>query len=186
MICSYHLEDATSNQLIIEGKRLLRVFQVQNELTQRNDARFAIANKYCFGTPPLCLVKLTEVELAMLTTVNTYGYCFSFTGCCNNQLKGSLSYYKVAMESIARAEAHFDVLNMHAINVVLLHGKITPEQKAAARQKKQIRVNKMILTVMRVCLLRGPERSGKTTVVDLAIEYAREYSSFMENYTIRS
>ena len=46
--------------------------------------RSAIANNYYFGTLPQCLVKLTEVELAMLTLVKTYGYCFSFTGGCNN------------------------------------------------------------------------------------------------------
>lgn len=109
--------------------------------------RFAIANNYCFGTPPECLAELTEVELAMLTPVKTYGYCFSFTGGCNKQLKGSLSYYKNAMESIARAVAHFDVLNMHDNTVVLLHGKMTSEQKAIARQRRQIRVNK-ILTAM--------------------------------------
>ena len=38
--------------------------------------RFAIANKYCFGTPPQCLVKLTEVEVTMLTTVKIYGFIY--------------------------------------------------------------------------------------------------------------
>jgi len=75
--------------------------------------RFAIANNYAMGGPPMCLVELSEVELAMLTPVKTFGYCFAYTGGCNKQLKGSLSYFKVAMDSIARAAAHFDVLKMH-------------------------------------------------------------------------
>lgn len=29
--------------------------------------KFAIANNYCFGTPPQCLTDLSEIELAMLT-----------------------------------------------------------------------------------------------------------------------
>ena len=58
---------------------------------------FAIANNYAFGAPPSCLLELTEVELAMLTPVKTFGYCFAYTGGCNKQLKGSLSYFKVAI-----------------------------------------------------------------------------------------
>jgi hypothetical protein len=41
--------------------------------------RFAIANNFAFGSPPECLLEFTEVELAMLTPVKTYGYCFSYT-----------------------------------------------------------------------------------------------------------
>lgn len=40
-------------------------------------------------------------------------------------VKPSLLYYKVAMESIARAVAHFHVLNMHHNSVVIPHGKMT-------------------------------------------------------------
>jgi hypothetical protein len=40
----------------------------------------AIANNYCFGSPPECLTNLSEVELALLTPIKTYGYCFSYTG----------------------------------------------------------------------------------------------------------
>ena len=37
-----------------------------------------------------------------------------------------------------------------------------------------------------ICLLHGPGGSGKTTVIDLVMEYAREYCSFMENYKFTS
>jgi hypothetical protein len=80
----------------------------------------AIANNYCFGTPPKCLQELTELELALLTPVKTHGYCFSYTGGAQKQLKGSLSYYKVNMQSIARAALHFDVLGLTNNIVVLL------------------------------------------------------------------
>ena len=40
--------------------------------------KFAIANNYCFGGPPSCLLELTDVELAMITPVKTYGYCLRF------------------------------------------------------------------------------------------------------------
>ena len=73
---------------------------------------FAIANNYCFGTPPACLMELTEIELALLTPVKTFGYFFSFTGGHCKQLQGSLSYYKVKIESIVRATMHLDVLEI--------------------------------------------------------------------------
>lgn len=109
--------------------------------------RFAIANNFAFGTPPQCLLELTEVELAMVTPVKTYGYCFSYTGGQNKQLKGSLSYYKVEMESIARAAAHFDVLKMHENVVVVLHGKMTTQQKIIAKRKNKVRVKKILSAV---------------------------------------
>lgn len=37
-----------------------------------------------------------------------------------------------------------------------------------------------------ICLLHGPGGSGKTTVIDLVMEYAREYCSYMDNYTFTS
>ena len=109
--------------------------------------RFAIANNFAFGTLPKCLLELTEVELAMVTPVKTYGYCFSYTGGQNKQLKGSLSYYKVEMESIACAAAHFDVLKMHENVVIVLHGKMTVQQKIIARKKNKVRVKKILSAV---------------------------------------
>jgi PIF1-like helicase len=37
-----------------------------------------------------------------------------------------------------------------------------------------------------ICFLHGPAGCGKTTVIDLIIEYAREYCSYMENYQLTS
>jgi hypothetical protein len=37
-----------------------------------------------------------------------------------------------------------------------------------------------------ICFLHGPGGSGKTTVIDLIIEYAREYCSYLDNYKFTS
>ena len=37
-----------------------------------------------------------------------------------------------------------------------------------------------------ICLLHGPGGCGKTTVIDLLLEYAQEFCSFMEDYTFTS
>jgi len=65
---------------------------------------FGIANNYCVRTSPLCLQELTEVGLAMPTPIKTFGYCFSYTGGQNKQLQGSLSYFKVEIESIVKKD----------------------------------------------------------------------------------
>ena len=125
-------------------------------LQQHQMPKFAIANNYCFGTPPQCLIELTDVELAMLTPVKTYGYCFSYTGGPQKQLKGSLSYYKVNIDSIVRSVTHFDVLGLSNNVVVLLYGTLTPEQRRKVAKKNKIRTAK-VLSALQWLLLNNEE-----------------------------
>ena len=109
--------------------------------------KYAIANNYCFGKPPACLIELTQVELAMITPVKTYGYCFTYTGGMKKQLQGSLSYYKVQFSSIARTVAQFDVVGLNNDVVVILHGKMTAEQRRRAREKNKVRTRNLLVCV---------------------------------------
>jgi hypothetical protein len=93
---------------------------------------YAIANNYYFGSPPQCLLDLTDIELACVTPVKTFGFCFAYSGGTRRKLKGSLSYYKASINSIARAVSHFDVLGLQQDIVVILYGNMTPEQKRCA------------------------------------------------------
>ena len=68
-----------------------------------------------------------------------FGYCFSYTGGVQKQLKGSLSYYKVKLNSILRSALHFEALGLTNTIVILLHGKFTKEQYNKAKQKNKIR-----------------------------------------------
>lgn len=102
--------------------------------------RFAIANNYCFGSTPACLSDLTEIELAMITPVKAKGYCFAWTGGKHRHMQGSLSYYKINMESIATSICHFTALGMTDNIVILLYGEMTETQKRIARRKREIRV----------------------------------------------
>ena len=72
----------------------------------------------------------------MITPVKTFGYCFSYTGGIQKQLRGSLSYYKVKIESIAQSALHFEALGLTNTVVILLHGKLTKEQHNKTKQKK--------------------------------------------------
>jgi len=109
--------------------------------------KFCIANNYFFGTTPECLLALSDIELALITPVKTHGYCFSYTGGKQKQLKGSLSYYKVKIDSIVRAVAHFEAVGLNEHVVVVLYGQMTSEQKTKAQNKNQIDTGKVLTAV---------------------------------------
>ena len=72
-------------------------------------------------------------------------------------------------------------------------GEGQPEQRSWRSQfvKEKRRLQKLVEKQKRgsdqlICLLHGPGGCGKSTVIDLVIEYAREYCSYMDNYTFTS
>ena len=99
---------------------------------------FAIKNNYCLGTTPDCLTQLTDLEIAYLTPVKHYGYCFVYTG--GRCLEGSMSFYRVKVKSIVRAVTQLEVLGLQKDIVVLFYGKLTPNQRKRAEEKTSIRV----------------------------------------------
>jgi PIF1-like helicase/Helitron helicase-like domain at N-terminus len=106
--------------------------------------KFCIANNFAFGTPPMCLSLLTNVELAMITPVKTFGYCFSYTGGVNKQLKGSLSYYKIDKKTLVESAAQFEGLGLNDHVVILFYGALTEKQFARAKQKTQVKTKNII------------------------------------------
>ena len=74
----------------------------------------------------------------MITPVKTYGYCFSYTGGIQKQLKGSLSYYRIGKEDIIRAAAYFETLKINCNVMVMLYGNMTQSQHEKAKKKKYI------------------------------------------------
>lgn len=116
----------------------------KNALHNREVPSFSIGNGCAYGTPPPELLELTDVELAFLTPVKTYGYCFTFTGGKQTCLKGTLAYYKVKIGSIARAVAHLDALSMNQHVVVLITGKMTEQQRRTARKKAKVQTSKLL------------------------------------------
>jgi hypothetical protein len=103
--------------------------------------KFSIANNFCFGHPPPCLTILTEVELAFLTPIKTYGYYFCYTGGQKHKLVGSLSYYRVDKSAILTSVAN---LTASSANIVtLVYGEITATQFEMAKQKNRLRVSKL-------------------------------------------
>ena len=126
---------------------------------------YAIANGYCFGQPPAVLLALTDVELAMLTPVKTFGYVFGYSGGAHKKLQGSLTYYKVQMQSIARTAMHFDVLGLHCNVVVVLYGSMTPEQRRRARQKNKVRTH-LFMAALQWLLLYHQDWKGQNINLD--------------------
>jgi len=113
-------------------------------LSRKKLSLFAIANNCCVGSPPACLVELTEIELACITPVKSHGHCFSHTGGAHKKLKGSLSCCKVDTGGTVRSALQLDVLGLRQNIVVILHGKMTPRQREMAKKKNKLRVDKVL------------------------------------------
>jgi Helitron helicase-like domain at N-terminus/PIF1-like helicase len=119
----------------------------RNTLISGHLPKFCIANNYCFGETPDCLLELTDIELAMITPVKTYGYCFSYTGGIQKQLKGSLSYYKISKENIIRAAAYFETLKLNCNVIVMMYGHMTINQYQKAKKKSFVRTEYVIKAI---------------------------------------
>ena len=106
------------------GQHGFTICKTCNDCLKKNKRpKFCIANNFCFGDPPLCLVELTEVERAVITPVKTHGFCFCYTGGQKLKLQGSLSYYKVETKTILTSIAHLQAVQANIL--VVVYGNVT-------------------------------------------------------------
>ena len=108
---------------------------------------FSIANNFAIGETPTCLLELTDVELAMITPIKTFGYCFSYTGGLQKQLKGSLSYYKISTDTIVRTGAQLEAIGLNNHVIIVLYGSMTAKQRTMAMSKYKINTAKVITAI---------------------------------------
>ena len=123
-----------------------------NSVTNNKTPYNSIVNGNYVGCAPKELTDLTPVELALLSPVKGYGYCFSYGGGKQMQLKGTMTFMRVEEKKIARSAAQVEELTSVAkpigvseCVVVLLNGKMTLSQKERARNT--IRVEKLMTAV---------------------------------------
>lgn len=107
--------------------------------------KFCIANNFCFGTPPRCLLDLTDVERALITPIKTYGYCFCYTGGKKHKLMGSLAYYRVDTERMVQSIE--TLASVKATIVIILHGDLTEKQYQIAKQKNVVNIEKLSIAI---------------------------------------
>jgi Helitron helicase-like domain at N-terminus len=102
--------------------------------------RFAIANNLPIGTPPLCLERLNEIELALLSQARFRGHLFTYWGGCHRSIKGWHSFYEVdpnhTMAVLEEVQRFTDSKNM----AVVLCGPFTTRQKEKVLRKVQVNV----------------------------------------------
>ena len=68
----------------------------EKKLREGTLPRFAIANNMAIGTCPFWLVRLNEIELALLSQARLRGHLFTYWGGCHRSIKGWHSlYYEV-------------------------------------------------------------------------------------------
>ena len=119
--------------------------QCHSAVSGKKTPLYAIVNNNFFGNAPECLRELTPVELAMITPVTGHGWCFSWVGGTQKNLKGTLSFMRVDQLDIARAVTQMKVMGLTSHVVVLLTGKVTKSQRD--KVTKKIRTDKVITAV---------------------------------------
>ena len=113
--------------------------------------RHATINSNCVGGAPKCLMELTEPELAFLSPVKHYGYCFTFTGGKQKCLKGTLSFMKVSRKSIVKAVSTLENFGLNDNVLILYSGKLTKWQQDRAKELCSVRTAKLIKAVEWLC-----------------------------------
>lgn len=127
------------------GKRQKRGFVLCTEchysLTRNAVPVKYIGNGYFFGAAPPELTNLTDNELALLSPVKIWGYCFRYDG-LYTKIKGTLAYYKIKPREIARATAVASKLAtlLNRNIVYIFTGRMTREQREKLRAKSTVRV----------------------------------------------
>ena len=111
----------------------------------------AIANKNFVGVTPKCLLDLTEIELAFLTPTKCHGYCFTYTGGKQKNLRGTLVFMRVKERRIARGLVQLETLGLGNNVIVICHGKMTEKQRTIARRNATVRTEKLLLAVEWLC-----------------------------------
>ena len=105
--------------------------------------RHAILNKNYVGAAPKCLTDLNEVELAFLSPVKGYGYCFTYVGGKQRNLKGTLTFMRVEKRSIGKACVQLEQMGFNKHVLVLFSGGMTSYQRKKANEKCTIRTDKI-------------------------------------------
>ena len=113
---------------------------------------FSIINHNFSGDAPECLTELTEIELAMITPVKTYGFVFSYKGGKQKNLKGNMVYMRVKEHKrIVDGACELEALGLTNHVVVLGSGTMTSQQKKKVKEKATVRTDKIIAAVKWLC-----------------------------------
>jgi hypothetical protein len=142
---------------------------------------YAIVNNYCFGEPPQCLLELTDLELAYVTPVKVFGYCFSYTGGKQRCIKGSLSYMRVEPKSIVSGMVQLEALGLGNDIVVIYYGELTKEQDKIVRSKTEIRVDKIISAIEWLLKYKSEWKNKNVNIEDLRKEISQRKVCIVDN-----
>jgi hypothetical protein len=109
-----------------------------NVVHHKRRPKFSIINHFCVGSPPECLLALTDVELAMITPVKTYGYSFCYTDRQKHRPTGSLAYYRINWDTLVKS---IGALAAAYANVAkILYGQLTRKQYNIAQNKNTLHI----------------------------------------------
>jgi hypothetical protein len=144
-------------------------------------------NRNFVGHAPECLTSLLEVELAFISPVKGYGYCFSWVGGAQKRLGGNLTFMQVTEHKVLQAVSQLQGMGLTNHIVILLNGKMTETQIQSA--SKTIRVSKILTAVQWLCLNHkrwiridySAYASEMENFIPTVVDHSKEVSSVNQN-----
>ena len=102
--------------------------------------RYAIANNLAIGSAPECLLRLNDVELALLSQARFRGHLFTYWGGCHKSIKGWHSFYDVDPAYTTAVLQQVSSLTNSDNIAVVLSGPFTSLQKNRVLEKVHVNI----------------------------------------------
>ena len=102
--------------------------------------RFSLAGGMAVGEAPLCLRRLNEIELALVSQARFRGHLFTYWGGCHRSIKGWHTFYEVDPGHTAAVMGSVGKLTELNNIAVVLCGPFTARQKERVMKKIQVNV----------------------------------------------
>ena len=109
--------------------------------------RHAIVNCNYVGGAPACLMELTEVERAFLSPVKGHGFCFTYIGGKQRNLKGTMTFMRVEKREVVKGVVTLQEMGFNDHVLCLFGGHMTAWQKNRAKEQCTIRTAKIYAAV---------------------------------------
>ncbi len=106
--------------------------------------------KNAFLTDGKELLDLTYEEVCFLTPVRSHGFCITFVGGQQQNLKGTVSFMRIATRNVAKSAVEMDVMELQNRVVIIAEGPMTAEQQQLVRKRTVIRPEKIIAAVKKL------------------------------------
>jgi hypothetical protein len=104
-------------------------------------------SNYLVGDAPMCLLDLTDIELAFISPVRTHGHLFMYRAGKSRKIRGFHSFMKLDVQKVYNSMRLIDALMTIDNIAVVLSGPFTSAQVEKKKTSCNIRLEKVLLAL---------------------------------------